>query len=68
MPGKVATLATCSGAWSLLDLLDQLLVGEDEAVDAHVRPVALGDSPLKRPGRLEGPAISTGIAHDWLPS
>ncbi len=47
-----------------LDLLDELIVGEDDSINAHVRPVALGNSPLKRPGRLEGPAISTGIAHD----
>ncbi len=51
------------GPLVLLDLLDQLVVGEDDAVDPHVGAVALGNPPLARAGRLERSAISSCLAH-----
>ncbi len=51
------------GALVLLDLLDQGLVGEDDAVDPHVRAVALRDSPLIWADRLQRPGISALLAH-----
>ena len=51
------------GPLVVLDLLDQLVVGEDDAVDPHVSAVALGNPPLTRAGRLERPAISFRLAH-----
>ena len=42
MPGRVATLATCSSAWSSRSVADQPVVGEDEPVDAHARRSSRG--------------------------
>jgi len=44
MPGNVATLATCSAAWSERMAPISFLVGEDQAIHAHVGPVALRDA------------------------
>ena len=41
MPGKNATLATCSGAWSCLSCSISLSLAEDQAIHAHARLVAL---------------------------
>ena len=67
MPGKVATLATCSGPWSFLICSMSVIVGEDQAVDPHVLAVALGDLPLARPDLLQRPGVSSGVAHFLLP-
>src|SRR6185312_5897350 len=57
------------GTLVLLDLLDQGVVGEDDAVDFHVRPVALGNAPLTRADRLQRPGVSALLGHrfsSWL--
>jgi len=46
-----------------LDRLDQGVVGEDQAIDAHVRPVAARDPPLARPDLLERTGVTAGFAH-----
>ena len=51
------------GPLVLLDLLDQLVVGEDDAVDPHVGAIALGNPPLAGAGRLERTLVSFV---DWL--
>ena len=43
------------GPLVVLDLLDQLVVGEDDAVDAHIGAIALGNSPLAVPAGSSGP-------------
>ena len=51
----------------LLDLLDQHLVREDQAIDPHVRAVALRDPPLARPDLFQGARVSAGAGHRFSP-
>ena len=63
MPGKVATLATCSGPWSFLICSISLSSAKMMPSTPHVRAVTLGNPPLTRAGRLERSAISFRLAH-----
>ena len=55
------------GPLVLLDLFDELIVGEDQAIDPHVLAVAHGDLPLARPHLLEGAGVSSALGHGSLP-
>ena len=51
----------------VLDLLDQPVIGEDDAVNAHVGAVTLGNSPLTHAGPLKRPTVSLRLTHCVLP-